>query len=488
MYNQLKRKNIIIIDEDNETNNKLNQNNNTNYKISENIGIKDESDELWVKVNGFDKYEVSNKGNVRNIKTHKVLHVFNYFVSMRNNYNNVCNKKVSHVVAENFIDNPNKYTKVEHIDMDKSNNKFTNLRWVRQLKNLNKQQNECQNEQWKLITANTNYEISDKGNVRNTHTKELIKIRITSEGYCSVSLSSGDKKNHFIHRLMATEFIPNPENKISVDHIDKNRANNSLDNLRWATAKEQSENRNYARKKSQGKKVWRIGANDKQLYDNIEDAINFIVENNLTKSEHRKTIFTALRKQLLDRKIKGKTINTCYGYKWEYEEPANLENEEWKNIKDIYPDAHDYKISNFGRVKNTLGDILSGYIGAGGYLLIFLGIGNKKHLIHRLVAELFIPNPENKRCVNHKDGNKTNNCVDNLEWNTHSENVQHAMDTNLNGCSKQIKVINVDTKEETIYINQTDIYKKLNIRTSTISKYIRNKTIYKNMLFSVVDN
>ena len=46
--------------------------------------------------------------------------------------------------------------------------------------------------------------------------------------------------------------------------------------------------------------------------------------------------------------------------------------------------------------------------------------------LHRTIAKLFIPNPENKRTVNHKDGNKLNNCVSNLEWSTHSENHKHA--------------------------------------------------------------
>ena len=89
-----------------------------------------------------------------------------------------------------------------------------------------------------------------------------------------------------------------------------------------------------------------------------------------------------------------------------------------------------YIVYEDGRVwSKQRNKFMKSQIAKNGYVVITL---NKiPNYLHRIIAECFIPNPENKRTVNHIDGNKLNNAIDNLEWMTHSENHLHAY-SNLN--------------------------------------------------------
>jgi hypothetical protein len=99
---------------------------------------------------------------------------------------------------------------------------------------------------WKKIIDNnieTNYSISDNGEVRNDKTNKILSQR-TQQGYKHVTLSISKKSKSFrVHRLVAIAYIPNPENKPYVNHIDGCRSNNLVSNLEWCTP---AENTNHA--------------------------------------------------------------------------------------------------------------------------------------------------------------------------------------------------------------------------------------------------
>lgn len=158
-------------------------------------------------------------------------------------------------------------------------------------------------------------------------------------------------------------------------------------------------------------------------------------------------------------------------------EPLCLPGEIWKDIPDT---DNRYMISNKGRLKTkahviTRTDglvyhqnekILKVPVDKYGYkrTVLYLGLdenGNRKIKcvsIHRLVSQLFHPNPENKEQVNHIDGNKTNNDVTNLEWNTPKENVQHAFRTGLAHAKQGVEANRAKIKNDDDIERLKDMY------------------------------
>lgn len=160
----------------------------------------------------------------------------------------------------------------------------------------------------------------------------------------------------------------------------------------------------------------------------------------------------------------------------------------WKPIKGL--EGH-YEVSNTGKVKGLhSGKTLKPYVTNCGYSMIHLCYGNKTikaFSIHRLVAEAFIPNPENKAQVNHIDGNKSNNNVTNLEWMTPKENTVHACKTGLRNCSgsnhHNAKLSEEDAKEiKRLYQKNSKEYgyralaKKYGVHHRTIFSVIHGRT------------
>jgi hypothetical protein len=104
--------------------------------------------------------------------------------------------------------------------------------------------------------------------------------------------------------------------------------------------------------------------------------------------------------------------------------------EEWKTLERIPK----YEVSNYGKIRSTKNGkvkLLKVCVNNWGYELVCLSDGKKRYTsyIHRLVAEVFIPTTNKALVVNHKDKNKKNNIVNNLEWTTVMENMWHRDDT-----------------------------------------------------------
>jgi hypothetical protein len=277
-------------------------------------------------------------------------------------------------------------------------------------------------ETWKDITEFNGYECSTEGRIRNKTTYKLLNPSIQCSGY---AVSSIRGKNIRFHRIITQTFLPNFQDKPTVEHKDDNKLNNRLYNLKWATFKEQQQ---YVKDK--------------------------------------------------------KSRNSQLGVKIGTNDMTNLEGESWKIITE-YPE---YEISNIGRIKYPIRKgtkpykkrITYGGSSSDGYKTFELRNinGKKKIAIHRLVAKEFVSNPNNYVIVNHKDGDKKNNNFKNLEFCTRSHNTQHAYDNDLISGKRKIYQLDINNNIIKEWDTIKDAYEKLKLSRTAINSVLsgRNKT------------
>ena len=329
-------------------------------------------------------------------------------------------------------------------------------------------------EKWKTIIDFPNYDVSSFGKIRNNKSGKIMKNSIKS-GYCNISLiNENNYKTLKVHRLVALAFIENPENKSEVNHKDKNKLNNSISNLEWMTRRENNIHRCIGLKNTcnTNKVVIRIDKETNEIlekYNSIELAGTWAFNNGYTKSIHtgRNSIGNCL---------KGLS-KIAYKFKWEYNNTnGDLENEIWKQVilENIDSSKKSYYVSSLGRFKNTSGIIMNNYkINDNGYFRVY--IYNKTYSLHRLIALAFIENTENKEQVNHIDGNKLNNSIENLEWVTNKENQIHKFKIGLgNNFTRKIVQYDLQINKIKVFNSIVEASNELHIGKSNITGVLKN--------------
>jgi hypothetical protein len=252
---------------------------------------------------------------------------------------------------------------------------------------------------WKYIpNYEERYIINKEGLIKSLITNKLLEnnyILKFKQSYISVKLIdvNGKRKNHYVHILVYTTFNGKIDKNMVIDHIDQNKFNNKLENLRMVTLSENSKNcvKTYSKNNNE----------NKSLSNNFKNISN-----------------------------------------------------KYKNI-----DLSNYEINDYGQVRNIFTKQILKPLIYNLYERINLKCKKegKKYLIyiHQLVATIFIDNPNNYQIVNHKDENRNNNYVSNLEWTTNKENITHSQ-------GKQIAQFTLDDVFIKSFNSVNDAFRELN--------------------------
>ena len=294
---------------------------------------------------------------------------------------------------------------------------------------------------WKTIPISKKYEASTFGRIRRIKKRNMLKPYKHEDGYLTVGIKGtlGENITRFVHRLVAITFIPNPDNEPTVNHINHDRSNNNVNNLEWASHKNQN---NHSRKRkltieeypssSEGdRNIWKC---DKFTGERIEMFKSIREAYCKTESSFRgvfSQIFYVAENHEISNSLPDSRegMLVAAGFKWKYDELRKFKTEEWCSIDPLHvKGAEGYEISTLGRSCDPKG-IVRSPVRYGKYPMI--SIKGVQFLAHRLVALTFLQRIEGKDFVNHIDGNKCNPIVDNLELCSQSENIQHAYDNGL---------------------------------------------------------
>ena len=402
-------------------------------------------------------YTISEEGIVKNSKTGRIMKINKGNVQITVNGKNT-GRSVGKIVAEAFIPNPDNLPVVDHIDGDKMNNKVENLRWISNKQNslntwekrrengttnagrkLGRRKREnivdleitkydlLEDEKRVFIDGNiTLYAVSRDGKVRNLNTNYYLKGAILNTYRVFNLKINGKQRNIAGHRLVAAAFIPNPDNKPFVVHVDGNRLNNNVENLRWVSQQENAQN------------------------------------------IHKDTPYSIKDKENYSLSLK------------------NLPDEIWKQFRDT-----EIYVSNLGRVKNTkTNKIVKGTTRTDGYHQTRLQVYNngKSILTHRLVWLAFVGEIEEGMVINHINGDKSDNRLENLEKVSHQENmIKASTETNVWNFSR-VGEFNKEGEMLRIFANASEAAREIGILPSSMRNTIRrNGSCFNGLIYKYLD-
>jgi len=284
-------------------------------------------------------------------------------------------------------------------------------------------------EQWKQIKyegVSYGYSVSNHGRVRNDKTNKLLEGGYTNNYYVvKVGNPNGGQKSFTVSRLVATAFLDNYDDLPYVNHIDGNTHNNHVSNLEWITQKDNIQHalqNNLIDFAVQPVKQYDSEGVFLTEYPSIRDAarelLSFEQDRDLTTEE-----YDLLLKQKAN--AIGKVVNgdnkTSHGFIWKFSNEKDEKNE--KDINNIQhkviEDHPNYAITVEGEVYSfTTKKFLKPLVNKNNqhYVSLMANKKKKNRYINILVAEAFLPKKKDDNVVRHKNKDKSDNRVENLEW------------------------------------------------------------------------
>lgn len=376
-----------------------------------------------------------------------------------------------------------------------------------------------------------NYTISKCGEVWSLISKKYLKYADNVYYYLVIRDNDGIRRNYAIHVIMAHTYIPNPDNLPVVNHINGDKHDNRVENLEWVSYSRNSVHAYFLGLRTSTCKIvvqLDLDGNILAEYKSVKDAASStgVVESTISNICRGKDIPNCKHKFIykdnLDNitkkvhKIDPKTykISSTYdnveeiakefcipvnlvfrycnnpfvefkGFLWQYVSDNDKNNPlfrpdfkdgTYKRVKLGGKYSNDYYIRKDGKVwSRNQHCFLKPKINTG-YYDITLHFEKKRYTvrIHRKVAESFIPNPYKYTIVNHKNGNKLDNRVENLEWCTSRQNSQHAHDNGLvNVYKRPVVQYDMDGNKIAEYASATSAGIATKIRRSDISATCR---------------